>query len=134
MMTEYPDLDRMLSRYFDGSISAKELAELESRVLADEEFADRVSRSCLLHRQIAELLTETRLHELMDNFIKGSRTLPQDAVLQFTSADSRNKNSSRSDPASAGRRYLARKMAVRSLIAWGSVAVSVLALAAWALA
>src|SRR5882757_1817157 len=84
MTIENSGLDRILSRYFDGSICAEELAELEAKLVADDQFAAYASRWCLLHRQIAELLTETQLHELMDDFIKGSPTFPRDTLLQLT--------------------------------------------------
>ncbi len=41
-MLEYAELDRLLSRYFDGSVAADELALLESRLAADEQFAEHV--------------------------------------------------------------------------------------------
>ncbi len=89
MTSQYSALDRILSRYFDGTIDAEELAELEAKLVADNQFAAYASRWCLLHRQIAELLTETKLHELMDDFIKGSPTFPKDTLLQLTPAAAR---------------------------------------------
>ena len=127
-MAEYSEMDRILSRYFDGSICAEELSKLEAKLLADGEFANHVSRTCLMHRQVSELLTETKLHALMDNFVTGSRTLPKDAVLQFTSADVRSKNASLLQPALLGR---GRRNRLRSLVGWGTIAASALALAAW---
>ena len=58
-MSDEAEFDRLLSRYLDGSVSAAELAQLESRLLADDEFTRRFSRWCLLHRQISELFTES---------------------------------------------------------------------------
>jgi len=71
------EFDQLLSRYLDGVLEASELAQLESRLLADSDFAERFSRWCLLHRQITELRTEDALHELMDQFVQGSPTLPK---------------------------------------------------------
>src|SRR6478752_1865023 len=104
MTNEYSGLDRILSRYFDGSIGAEELAELEAKLNADDQFAAYASRWCLLHRQIAELLTETQLHELMDDFIKGSPTFPRDTLLQLTPAATRAGSKSQSGVLSRMRR------------------------------
>jgi hypothetical protein len=70
-------LDALLNRYFDGSTSAAEIAQLEARLIADEAFADRVSQWCLMHRQIAELMTESALHEMMDRFVQGAPGPPR---------------------------------------------------------
>ncbi len=123
-MTEYPELDRILSRYFDGSITADELTALEAQLLTDEKFAEQVSRWCLLHRQVSELLTETKLHALMDHFVKGSPSVPKDALLQLASTTSRN---------AGARRTESRRAPSRSFLTWGAVAALVAAVAAWAL-
>src|SRR5262245_31606982 len=120
-MTEYPELDRLLSRYFDGSIEANELAALEGRLITDDAFAEQVSRWCLLHRQVSELLTETKLHALMDHFVKGSPSVPKDALLQLASTSTRQSGPKRSKS----------WLSLRQLFAWGAVAASLLALAAW---
>ena len=132
-MSEYPELDRILSRYFDGSITADELAALEVRLLADDQFAEQVSRWCLLHRQVSELLTETKLHALMDHFVKGSPTLPKDALLQLASKSTRKSNLGRTDVPFDDRQYRVRGFPLRRLLAWGVAAASVFAVAAWAL-
>jgi anti-sigma factor RsiW len=80
-MSIQPEFDRLLSQYLEGEISADELAALENKLLADDEFAEHVSRWCLMHRQIAELLSEHQLHQLMDQFIQGSPTLPKQAFV-----------------------------------------------------
>ncbi len=76
-MTDYAELDHLLSRYLDGTVNAEELAILETRLVADEKFAAHFSRWCLLHQQISELFTESALHEIMDQFVKGTPALPK---------------------------------------------------------
>jgi hypothetical protein len=76
-MSQFSEYDQLLSRYVDGSISADELARLEARLLADEQFAEHVSRWCLMHRQVGDLLQEMALHELMDGFVTGAPAPPQ---------------------------------------------------------
>ena len=84
-MNDGSEFDVLLSRYFDGTLSPSELAELEAKLLADEAFAEHVSSWCLVHRQIIELLTETRLHDLLDQFVQGTPGLPGRAFRQTTS-------------------------------------------------
>jgi anti-sigma factor RsiW len=76
-MTDYAEFDHLLSRYLDGTVNAEELALLEARLVADEKFAAHFSRWCLLHQQISELFTESALHEIMDQFVKGTPALPK---------------------------------------------------------
>ena len=82
-MPEYPEHDLLLSKYLDGSIQADELGRLETKLLTDDDFARHVSRWCLLHRQVAELLTENTLHQLMDQFSQGAPSLPAAALAQL---------------------------------------------------
>ena len=82
-MSEYPELDRLLSRYLDGSGTADELALLESRLSADGQFAEHAARWCLAHRQVSELLTENKLHRLMDQFVTTAPGLPKETVKQL---------------------------------------------------
>jgi len=79
----YSELDRLMSRYVDGVLDAGDLAKLEARLLADDEFVDRFARWCLTHRQIADLLTESALHHLMDQFVQTSPGLPRHTLLAF---------------------------------------------------
>src|SRR5215831_17058197 len=81
-MPEFEQFDAVLSRYLDGSIADDELAKLEAKLQADETFAAHFSRWCLLHRQIAELLTENTLHEIMDQFATGTGSLPKNVLKQ----------------------------------------------------
>ena len=64
--------DLLLSKYFEGSITSEELKRLEEELLRDSEFAHYVAQWCVMHRQIGDLLTEDRLHELMDQFVTRS--------------------------------------------------------------
>jgi hypothetical protein len=84
-MTEHPEFDPLVSRYLDGSITAGDLVELESKILADEQFALHFSRGCLLHRQIAELLNESNLHQIMEQFATGT-PLPKAVLDQMAAA------------------------------------------------
>ena len=85
-MPGFEQFDEILSRYLDGSISPDQLAQLDAKLLADETFAAHFSRWCLLHRQIAELLTESTLHEIMDQFATGTGSLPKNVLKQSGSA------------------------------------------------
>jgi hypothetical protein len=78
-MSDYSDFDAVLSRYFDGEASQDDVSHLEA-ALADEPFAEYVSRWCLLHRQIGEVLNEDALHQLMDQFAAGAPGLPRSAM------------------------------------------------------
>ncbi|MEX2091042.1 MAG: LamG-like jellyroll fold domain-containing protein [Pirellulales bacterium] len=78
-MSEYLELDRLLSRYLDGSATAADMATLEATLAADEQFAEHFARWCLAHRQIADLHTESKLHDLMDQFATSSPGLPKEA-------------------------------------------------------
>ena len=89
-MAEYAELDRLLSRYLDGSLSQEELARLESQLAADQQFADHFARWCLVHRQIFELETESKLHDLMDQFVQGSPTLPKETFRQAAGSPARS--------------------------------------------
>ena len=79
-MSDYSEFDVLLSRYLDGTLSTNELAQLEEKLVGDDAFAEHFSRWCLAHRQIVELLTETKLHDLMDQFVQGSPGLPKGRI------------------------------------------------------
>ena len=81
-MSDYSEFDVLLNRYLDGTLSTNELAQLEAKLVGDDAFAEHFSRWCLAHRQIVELLTETKLHDLMDQFVQGSPGLPKGAFRQ----------------------------------------------------
>src|SRR6476660_5007143 len=76
--------DELFSRYVDGAVTAQELSELEARLLADDDFAQQFSRWCLLHRQIHELLSESTLHQLMEQYVTGSAAMPKKALSKST--------------------------------------------------
>jgi hypothetical protein len=84
---QHTKLDRLLSRYLEGGLSREEMAALEEIILSDDRFADQFSRWCLLHRQIAELLSEDQLHELMDQFVTGSPGPPKNMFSPLARAD-----------------------------------------------
>ena len=89
--TEFSELDRLLSQYLEGELSREELSTLEEIILADDRFADRFSRWCLMHRQVAELLSEDRLHELMDQFVTGSPGPPKSMLSPLVKAAQQNR-------------------------------------------
>jgi hypothetical protein len=93
------ELDEVLNRYFDGAASAAEVAALEARLLADEAFANRASRWCLMHRQITELMTEDALHKIMDRFVQGTPGPPKHV---FASAQTASRSSGDATLAAAG--------------------------------
>src|SRR5437764_292503 len=86
-MADHTEIDQLFSRYIDGSINAVELAQLEARLASDPASAAHFSRWCLMHRQIAELLNESTLHELMDEFMTGAAGLPKKAWQRLSAAD-----------------------------------------------
>jgi anti-sigma factor RsiW len=99
MNEDFAELDGVLSRYLEGELSAEEFAALESRLLADDAFADHFSRWCLMHRQVTELLAEDQLHALMDQFSAGVPRLPKQIFTRAAQAQQKSRNES-----AAGRR------------------------------
>jgi anti-sigma factor RsiW len=89
---EYGQYDRLLSRYVDGALDAKELGELERMLLSDNQFVEHVARWCLTHRQIADLLTESALHHLMDQFVQTSPGLARHKLSRMAAVGVRKKN------------------------------------------
>ncbi|MGD9635547.1 MAG: LamG-like jellyroll fold domain-containing protein [Pirellulales bacterium] len=77
-MTKHAELDRILSRYLDGSATEADVAELEQRLTVDTESAEHIATWCFTHRQISDLLAESKLHDLMDQF-SHSPLLPREA-------------------------------------------------------
>ncbi len=116
-MSEYPELDRLLSRYLDGSAEAADMATLEATLAADEQFAEHFARWCLAHRQIADLLTESKLHLLMDQFATSSPSLPKEAF-----RERRERSSGGSGGGSGGG---------RRMFAWATIAGALLSVGAW---
>lgn len=129
MADEFDDAgEDLLNRYFDGAASAEEVAALEARLLADDEFADRVSRWCLMHRQITELMTENALHEIMDRFVQGAPRPPKQ-VWAGAQSVSRVDDEGSSIPVGRGRKWLfaaATAAAVAAIVAasWWSYMAS----------
>jgi hypothetical protein len=122
-MTDYAEFDLLLNRYLDGTLSAEELAQLEAQLVTDEAFAEHFSRWCLAHRQIAELLTETKLHDLMDQFMQGSPGLPKGAFRQPSAAATPSSAADGAAHKVRNRRLgrwqaLAAAVAITGIIAW----------------
>lgn len=111
-MSAYSDFDRLLSRYLDGSASAADMTALEAQLANDDQFAEHVAQWCLAHRQISELLTESKLHDLMDQFSTTMPGLPREAL--------REPRAERSTVLSWSQR-----------LAWTGLAAAILAVAAW---
>jgi hypothetical protein len=105
-MKDDAHFDRLLSQYLEGSIGQDELALFESRLLSDDCFAKHVALWCLMHRQIAELGTEHALHQLMDQFVKGTAGRTQDAFAQLESFSDLDAVEPRRDSASSSRRSM----------------------------
>lgn len=112
-MSEYAELDCILSRYFDGSASTADVAALESRLADDVASAEHVARWCFTHRQISDLLTESKLHDLLDQF-SNSPLLPREAF-----REGRERNSAASSR--IGQRMLS----------WAALAGAVLVVGTW---
>lgn len=89
-MTEDDRDLRLVSLYLEGSLSAAELAEFEQRITEDEAFADSVARCSLTHRQIMELFSESKLHDLLERAIASSPSLPRPLLAELA-AGSREK-------------------------------------------
>ncbi len=65
----------LIGRYFDGIATQEDLQEIQNRLIAEEEFANSFARAGILHRQISELITEKRLHQLLDEVASNSPAL-----------------------------------------------------------
>jgi len=104
-MTDDTHFDRLLSQYFEGTVSEDELAQLESRLLSNDRFANHVALWCLMHRQVAELGTENALHQLMDQFVKGAAGGTHDAFAHLESFSDRDAVEPRREAASSSKRY-----------------------------
>jgi hypothetical protein len=76
VMSDLQHFDNLLHKYFEGLASPDEVKELERLLLADDTLVYRASEQSLLHRQVFELVTEQRLHEIMDKFAGRGRTVP----------------------------------------------------------
>ncbi len=63
------DFERLISRYLDGTIDARELGEFEEYLASGEVPAQRFAEWCLMHRQVADILSEDRLHDLIDQML-----------------------------------------------------------------
>ncbi len=94
-------INELLNRYVEGQARPDEIALFETRLQADDEFADHVSRWCLMHRQITELMTEDALHEMMDRFVQGSPGPPRQV---FSKAQSASRSKADADFAARRRR------------------------------
>lgn len=102
-MAALEQLDQILSRYFDGSISDAELAQLESAIVADPQFTQHVARWCVMHQHIGDLLTERLLHQLMDQFATGTSSLRQEILNNPAKANAATSKPLASQSASSGR-------------------------------
>lgn len=87
-MSDSANFDELLSSYFEGIVSADELRQLEHLLLTDDALLERASEQSLLHRQVFELLTEQRLHQMMDEFGSGAKAVPNAMRSAITSDQS----------------------------------------------
>ena len=113
---------RLISRYLDRTLTPDEMDELEGKLSQDVEFATEMARYSLTHRQITELLTEEKLHSLLDNTVGISPTLPNEmkssssATLgDSTSAERRTRNTS--EELSYSRSWFSRSQSLLGLAA-----------------
>ncbi|TWT92855.1 FecR protein [Botrimarina colliarenosi] len=90
-MRQENELARLASRYVDGTITGPELAELERRVLVEDGAAERLSEWCLMHRQIVDILSEDRLHDLIDQMLVGRPGPPRGVFSEVNQRRSRPK-------------------------------------------
>jgi hypothetical protein len=115
-MSEYQDFDSLLHKYFEGLASTQEVELLGQLLLTDDDLVQRASEQSLLHRQVFELVTEQRLHEIMDKFAGGGSAVPS-----LLRASSHNVSDSSSRP-----RHFFRVWS-----AFGIAAVLLLSLGVW---
>jgi hypothetical protein len=71
---------RLINGYLDNVLSAEEISGLEDKLNQGTEFADQFARCALTHRQITELLTEEKLHTLLDRAVGVSPSLPRELM------------------------------------------------------
>jgi Concanavalin A-like lectin/glucanases superfamily len=134
-MSNFSQYDGLVSRYVDGLLNPDELAELERMLLADDQFAEHFARWCLTHRQIAELLTESALHHLMDQFVQGSPGVPRHSLSHLATVGNRNRpnesrdNTAVSEPGRPVRSWLSRAGGPRWFVL--AAAAAVIGAAAW---
>jgi hypothetical protein len=110
-------LERLLSRYFDGELDAHGVAELEGRLIDDANAPRRAAEWCLAHRQITDVLSEDRLHDLIDQMLVGRPGPPREVFEPRTL----------SSP-SAGRRLVPRAAWALSLATIATAAAIVFAI------
>ena len=92
-MPRQVDNDELISGYFEESLDAGQLRQFETRLVDDPAFADQVARWSLLHRQVFELLAESKLHALMDRAVASSPSLPSDFRAELEAAAARRSGS-----------------------------------------
>ncbi len=123
---EQVDNDRLISAFLEGELGSAEMHEFESRLVDDEAFADQVARWSLLHRQMFELLTESKLHALMERAVASSPSLPMEFRAELEAATAKRRDMSGRSGSSRDRR--ARRS--RWWLAWSSIAATAAAVAA----
>lgn len=73
----HPDeLDRLFSRYLDGTINSEEAAQLSSAVARDPAIARAFAEWCLMQRQVVDVLCEDKFHDLIDQMLVARPGLP----------------------------------------------------------
>lgn len=127
-MSAYPELDGILSRFLDGSMTSSEVERLERALADDAAFADHFARWCLAHRQITELLTENKLHDLMDRFVMTAPSFPKTArePVQRAMMAASGKSSTEAPTSNSAKRGLRKsRFSAAQLLAAASLAVVV---------
>lgn len=69
-------IDKLLSRYLDGSLTVEELAELDDAIQHRVGVAEQTANWFLLHRQTQELTAEEKFSAVVDGVLAGSLSLP----------------------------------------------------------
>lgn len=81
---------KLCSRYLDNDLSKDEVEHFDWLLCNDANFADIFARCALTHRQISELITEDKLHSLLDTALSGTPSLPRELVKQISDTQSSN--------------------------------------------
>jgi Concanavalin A-like lectin/glucanases superfamily len=116
--------DALVSGYFDGTLAPDAIAELEAKLMTDDQFAEYLSRWCFMHRQFVDLLTEDMLHEMMEQFVSSSPGLSRNAFIHASKRSGGMKQNRESVPHPRTERIGRRDSPRFSRLAMGALAVT----------
>jgi hypothetical protein len=126
VMNDVEIFDKLLHQYLEGVATPDEIALLEAMLLADDALVERASEQSLLHRQVFELLAEQHLHELMDKFAVGSKTVPNAMRHVINANTERGRQAASPSPATRSKNH---RWQIAGLVA--ALAASLLAILLW---